>query len=530
MKKQYAVIQNNEDKTKIIKPLMSENNTRHEHNLAAVDVGTNSSHMIIASLADGGAFKIVDRQKHWVRLGDGLDKKGHIDQAAIERLIESLHYFKQLASSYQAPLICIATSALRDATNQARIISEVKKQTGLRLDVVSGKEEARLIFQGVRSSGHMGEDPVQIIDIGGGSTEVIVGTNTGILAAESLDMGVRRFARKYFADHQYKQRHIRACRQEASSKIQSIVSALQGWDISASIGTSGTIRAQAALAVELVEAPLPHYIRLKDLHATLPLLIDGCRDGKSFPGIDAERLATLVPGNIILQEVMTALDIKSLGLSQNALREGIIFDHTESLGAFSAQPMRAAVAVMARQFNLDINQIERVTATADHIFTACLDRLDLTDEGFELLHAACSLHEIGLCVSHKRMHIHGGYMVNHADITGVTRRQQQILAAVIRFHRKAKPRKQYREFLGLGQDDVKLAFNLAAILRLAAALNRTKQGQAAQPIIKEARKGLHWQFDPDWWSKHEVCILNAREEKRPLEKLLDSPIRFVRKR
>jgi len=506
---------------------MPENHPHREYNLAAVDVGTNSSHMIIASLSEGGAFKVIDRQKHWVRLGDGLDKKGRIDQAAIERLIESLSYFKQLAASYQAPLICIATSALRDAVNQPEIIAEVKKQLGLRLDIVSGREEARLIFQGVRAEGHIGEDPVQIVDIGGGSTEVVVGTHTGILAAESLDMGVRRFARKYFPTQQYKPRHIKACRLEASSRIQAVVSALQHKKISTSIGTSGTIRAQAALAVALVEAPVPHSIHLKDLRTMLPLLIDGCRDGTAFPGIDSERLATLVPGNIILQEVMSALDIQTLNLSQNALREGIIVDHAKSRGGSPTHAMQAAVAAMVKQFNLDTKQIERVNVTTDHIVRACQKPLELGNEALELLHAACSLHEIGLCVSHKHMHIHGAYMVSHADITGVTRRQQQILAAVIRFHRKAKPRKQHREFLGMGSDDVKLAFKLAAILRLATALNRTKQGQPAQPIIKEAKRGLLWQFEPDWWPRHEVCILNAREEKRPLEKLLNHPIRLA---
>lgn len=507
---------------------MTNSKTSAEINLAAVDVGTNSSHMIIVNISGGGAFKVIDRLKHWVRLGDGLDKKGRIDRSAIERLLKSLDYFKQLAETYHAPLICIATSALRDAVNRAEIIAEVKEQLDLRLDVVSGQEEARLIFQGVQSEGYMDEAPIQVVDIGGGSTEIVVGTCSGVLAAESLDMGVRRFAHKYFPDGEYTKRDVKACRQDASNRVQSITSALQKWEISLTVGTSGTIRAQAALMVALLGVRQSHRVRLKELRAVLPLLIARIQRGESFAGVDAERLPTLVPGNLILQEVMTALGINELELCQSALREGIIFDRMESLADFPVQPMQAAIAAMVEQFNLDLCQIKRVTRTARQIFDICCQPLNLSNEDLELLQSACGLHEIGQCVSHKRMHIHGAYMVRHADLTGFTLRQQQILSAIIRYHRKAKPRRQHRELQGMNSNDVKRVFRLAAILRLATALNRTKQGQPAQPVVVNSTRGFHWCFDPQWWVCHEVCIGCGREEKRPLEKLLGVSIRFIK--
>ncbi len=507
---------------------MPNSKTSAEINLAAVDVGTNSSHMIIVNLSGGGAFKVVDRLKHWIRLGDGLNKKGRIDRPAIERLLKSLSYFKQLAETYHAPLICIATSALRDAVNQAEIIAEVKEQLDLRLDVVSGQEEARLIFQGVRSEGHMGEAPIQVVDIGGGSTEIVVGTRSGVLAVESLDMGARRFAHKYFSDGKYTNRHIKSCRQDASGRIQSVTSALQKWEVSLTIGTSGTIRAQAALLKKLAGVRQSHSIRLKELRAMLPLLVDRMQRSESFPGVDAERLPTLVPGNLILQEVMIALGINELELCQSALREGIIFDRMESFADFPTQPMQAAMVAMVERFNLDVRQIERVTSTAKQIFDLCCQPLNLSDEDLELLQSACGLHEIGQCVSHKRMHIHGGYMVRHADLTGFTLRQQQILSATIRYHRKAKPRCQHRELQGMSSDDVKRVFGLAAILRLATALNRTKRGLPAQPVVVNSKRGLRWCFDAQWWLSHEVCIWSGREEKRPLEKLLGTSIRFIK--
>ncbi|MDQ6983217.1 MAG: exopolyphosphatase, partial [Ghiorsea sp.] len=167
--------------------------------IAAVDMGTNSFHMIIAKAEAHGAFHIVDRMKHWVRLGDGVNARGRLNDAAIERMLESLKFFKQLAESYDAEMHCIATSAMRDAPNQYAIAKRIRQELDMVIEIVSGEEEARLVFQGVRSEGYIRDEPAHIIDIGGGSTEVIVGNNPdGVFAAESLDMGARRYSRKFF--------------------------------------------------------------------------------------------------------------------------------------------------------------------------------------------------------------------------------------------------------------------------------------------------------------------------------------------
>jgi exopolyphosphatase/guanosine-5'-triphosphate,3'-diphosphate pyrophosphatase len=492
--------------------------------VAAVDMGTNSFHMIIAHINEQGSFRVIDRLKHWVRLGDGIDKRGRLDEAAIERMSDSLRQFKQLADSYNASLHCIATSAMRDAANRDAIIARIFGELGLRIEVISGQEEARLVFQGVRSEGHIGEEPACVIDIGGGSIEVMIGHANGLLAAESLDMGARRYARQFFDSGKYKSRDLDACIHAASSKIQSVTSAFAAWPAPKAIGTSGTIRALARLAVNWEQSENPDRLKLTTLEQMLPQLIDAVRDRDSLEGIENERRDTLVAGAIILMEVMTALSLDELEVCQSALREGIVFDRVESHGRVPQQPMRASVEALVRRFSLDTAQIERVMATADLLFEAYAEQLGLDEESYELLHAAVQLHEIGLCITHKRMHLHGAYMVAHADMTGISFRQQQMLAALIRFHRKGKPGSDHPMLTGMHERDMATIKSLAAILRLAAALNRTKSGEAALPDIELRDDGWHWLFNDGWHAAHEVCIWNGEQEKKVLAKLLGSAI------
>jgi len=493
--------------------------------IAAVDMGTNSFHMIIAKAEAHGAFHIVDRMKHWVRLGDGVDKRGRLDADAIDRMVESLKFFKQLAESYDAEMHCIATSAMRDAPNRNAIAKRIRKELGLVVEIVNGSEEARLVFQGVRSEGYVRDEAVHIIDIGGGSTEVIVGNNPdGVLAAESLDMGARRYSRKFFAAGNYTPRQITRCHHAAASKIQSVASAFKGFEINAVYGTSGSIRSLALTTALFFEREDATHLSLKDLKKSRTQLIQAVKNKTLPDSIEKERQATLVAASIILEEVMSALQIKSLRVCTSALREGIVFDRIASAGRLPARPIRAASQAMAKRFNLDRTQIKRVTETAEIIFKAYAKLLNLNEEAYRLLIAACQLHEIGLTMNHKKIHLHGSYIIANSNLTGVTQRQQQILAALVRFHRKARPNAKHTMLKNMRSQDIHTTIALAAILRLAAALNRTKDGEPAKPIITEKKKAWLWSFEPDWYKSHEVCIWNANQEKRPLTKRLGKNI------
>ena len=494
--------------------------------IAAVDMGTNSFHMIIARTEAHGAFHIVDRMKHWVRLGDGVDKRGRLDEAAINRMVESLHFFKQLAESYDAEIHCIATSAMRDAPNRNAISKRIRKELGLVVEVVNGEEEARIVFQGVRSEGYIREEPAYVIDIGGGSTEVIVGNNEGVLVAESLDMGARRYSRKFFAASNYTDRQIKQCHAAAASKIQSVASEYKPFEVHAVYGTSGTIRTLTNITAIFCKHDDATHLTLKDLKRIQPKLIEAVKSDNLPEGIEPERQATLVAGSIILQEVMASLQIKSLRVCPSALREGIIFDRVETAGRLPSRPIRAASKAMAKRFNLDRTQIKRVTHTAEIIYKAYAEQLSLNNEAYRLLIAACQLHEIGLTMSHKKIHLHGSYIIGHSNLTGVTQRQQQMLAAIVRFHRKASPSAKHTLLKNMRSQDAQTTIALAAILRLASALNRTKDNEPASPNIVEKKKAWHWLFEKEWFESHEVCIWNGNQEKRPLTKLLGKNILF----
>ncbi len=497
--------------------------------IAAVDMGTNSFHMIIAETTAQGAFRVVDRMKHWVRLGDGVDSRGRLDEAAITRMIESLTFFKQLAESYDAHLHCIATSAMRDAPNRNTIAQRIRRELELVVEVVNGDEEARLVFQGVRSEGYIGDDPSFIIDIGGGSTEVIVGNSEGLLVAESLDMGARRYSRQFFSNRVYNTRKLRRCSHAAASKIQSVASEYRAYEIGSVYGTSGTIRTLSELTALFCGREDVTHLSLEDLKSIGPKLIKAI-EKESLPGtIEAERKDTLIAGSIILEEVMSALKIKSLRVCPSALREGIVFDRMETSGRLPSHPIKASTNAMVKRFGLDREQIKRVTKSAEKIFNAYADQLNLNNEARRLLMAACQLHEIGLVISHKKIHLYGGYIIANANMTGITQRQQQILAATVRFHRKASPSAKHVDLKNMRDKDTRTSMALAAILRMAAALNRTKDGEAAAPCFEEKKKAWQWIFDDQlWFDQHEVCIWKATQEKQPLSKLLGKPIELKR--
>jgi len=498
--------------------------------IAAVDMGTNSFHMIIAETTEDGAFRIVDRMKHWVRLGDGVDSRGRLDDASVGRMIESLTYFKQLAESYDAPLFCIATSAMRDAPNRNAITRRIRNELELVVEIVNGEEEARLVFQGVRSEGYIGEKPSLVIDIGGGSTEVIVGNEAGVLVAESLDMGARRYSRHFFADQSYNVRQLHSCSHAAASKIQSIASEYKRFEIASVYGTSGTIRTLAEITARFCKLDDPTHLTLADLRDIRPRLIEAVKKGALPDTVERERYETLVAGSIILEEVMSALNIRSLRVCLSALREGIVYDHVETAGRLPAEPIRASAAAMVERFSLDREQIGRVKSTADIIFNTYREQLGLNDEAYRLLMAACQLHEVGLAISHKKIHLHGSYIVANANMTGVTQRQQQMLAATIHFHRKGRPTRKSADIKHLRDKDIDVTLALAAILRLAAALNRTKDGAAAMPRFEEKKKAWHWIFDDaQWYDEHEVCIWNATHEKQPLARLFGKPIQLKKR-
>jgi len=495
--------------------------------IAAVDMGTNSFHMIIAKAEAHGAFHIVDRMKHWVRLGDGVNARGRLNEEAIGRMLESLKFFKQLAESYDAEIHCIATSAMREAPNQYAIAKRIRQELALVVEIVSGEEEARLVFQGVRSEGYIQDEPAHIIDIGGGSTEVIVGNNPdGVLAAESLDMGARRYSRKFFAAGNYTTRQIKQCHAAAASKIQAVASEYKSFAIHAVYGTSGTIRSLAEVISSFCEHDDATHLAIQDLKNIRPQLIEAVKSNALPASIEAERQATLVAGSIILEEVMRALKIKSLRVCPSALREGIVFDRIASSGRLPSRPIRAASQAMAKRFNLNRSQIKHVTQTAEIIFQACEKLLDLNEEAYRLLIAACQLHEIGLTMSHKKIHLHGSYIIGHSNLTGVTQRQQQMLAAMVRFHRKSSPNAKHAAFKSMRSKDVRSTIALAAILRLASALNRTKSGEPALPSIVEKKNKWLWSFDAQWFDEHDVCIWNGEQEKRPLVKLVGKPIKL----
>jgi len=437
----------------------------HSDTFAAVDLGSNSFHMVIARRESDGSMVVIDRLKEMVRLAAGLDEQRRLAADARQRALDCLERFGQRVRDLPRENVrVVGTNTLRAAHNAGEFIDAAESVLDHPVEVVSGMEEARLIYIGVTQS-LAREGRRLVVDIGGGSTEFIIGDGPEPLHKSSLHMGCVSHSRDHFANGRITRKAFDAAELAAAVELEPVAATLRelGWD--AAIGASGTIRAVGSTIREM--GWVQDRVTGKGLKQLRKALIDaGHVDGLDLKGLKSERNPVFPGGVAVLRAIFDALDIDEMQVSDGAMREGMLLDLPGRI--VHADARGGAVKRLAQRFHVDMPQAKRVRDTAEFLFEQACRSWQLDEECRWLLRWAAELHEIGLDIAHSSYHKHGAYVVANTDLAGFAREQQRELAALVRNHRR---RIALDEF-DIG--DKERLLHMIVLLRLAVLLHRNR--------------------------------------------------------
>jgi len=487
-------------------PLPSEDATPEI--IAAVDLGSNSFHMIVGELRHG-QLAILDRIRETVRLAEGLSTKGDISPEARQRALDCLARFGERLRNMQANSVRAAgTSTIRRAREDSSFMAEAEEALGHPIEIVSGLEEARLIYKGVTHSLPPTYGLRLVLDIGGGSTELILGKGSEPRALESLHLGCVSMSERFFPGGRITREGFRRARMAAQLELRPVKAFFRNADGVEAIGTSGTMRAAedvarelklsaAGLTPEIVEQLIE---KVLEYESTDDLLLNSLSDRRSqvWPG-----------GLAILAELLHVLKIRNLQVSDGAMREGLLY---ELLGRLQHEDERErTVRAMMARYQVDRKQAKRVARTADALYAQARDPWGFTSElAGKMLGWAARLHEIGLDISHDGYQRHGAYIAENADMPGFPRAEQRFLAALIGNHRHPIGKAAFRV---LPQGWREGAMRLLIILRLAVLLNRSRTPSDIPPVrLRVGWRRLMLEFDGDWLAANPLTVTDLERE------------------
>jgi len=477
--------------------------------LAAVDLGSNSFHLIVAR-EEFGQFTVIDRLKEMVRISGGLDDEGLLDDESQERAIECLSRFGQRLRGIPAKRVrVVGTSTLRRARNSRKFRNRAADALGHPVEVISGREEARLIYLGVAGSLGFDSSPRFVLDIGGGSTEVIVGKQFKATRRESLEMGCVNFTQRFFADGRITEKRMRRAILAARVEVEPVAKTILDGKWEEAIGCSGTIRAAAAVARAsgFCEDGLTNSA-VKDVVSAC--VKAGHVENLEFKGLSPDRQSVFPAGIAIVAGVFAEFDIKQMAVSDKALREGLLFDLKGRLADDDVR--KTAVAALCARYGVDVVHAERVNETALMLYRGVSEAWDIQDEAYaDLLRWAAWCHEVGFAVSHLKYHKHGQYLVSNAEMDGFTDEEQTMLAALVRSHRRRFDPSVFDEVVPSKRD---AAIRLALILRLAVLLNRSRNDRAPTGLeVSGGRKRITLRFPDGWLDAHPLTQEDLRLER-----------------
>ena len=460
-----------------------------EELLAAIDMGSNSFHLAIARV-DHGEVKKVASMSEKVQLAAGLDENKNLTEAAQQRGLACLARFVGRLSSVQAKRMrIVATNALRQAKNGHEFIQKAAEILPKPIEIIAGREEARLIYLGV-SHTMANSGRRLVIDIGGGSTELIIGEEFEPIHTESLQMGCVAFTKAYFSDGEINQKNfdkaVVAARKELSGIANTYKTA--GWDTV--VGSSGTIKACRQIIVNMGWSDAQENLTREGLEKLKEKLLKFKHISEvDFDGLKEDRRAVLPAGGAILYAVFDVLELNKLVYSDGALREGVMYD---LLGRFQHEDIRdRSVQALMGRYNADPKQAERVVKTAQHLFDGVAKTLNLNSEDSDLLRRSAYLHEIGLAISHAGYHRHGAYLLQHSDIAGFSQIDQNHLSHLVAHHRRKLRSDSRVDVMKVGGS--KLVY-LSLLLRLAVLLNHSRSDEMLPAIELSVDNEQQWQL------------------------------------
>lgn len=501
--------------------------------IAAIDIGSNSVHMVVAQVLAAGGLDVIDKEKDFVRLGDGVFETGKLKPERMKAALRSLQRYADLARSFDAKhVVAVATSATRDAENGRDFIRALRRKTNLDARIISGEEEARLIYLAAVESIDVGDRRALVIDIGGGSLELALGQGKRVAIAESLPLGVRRVRDTVGAPGKLSakvtQRIERRVDEVARKVIDRIIE--HGFDLV--IGTSGSISALGEILAKsdagwsTINAEIAPLKRIEELTKTLSEHSE--EDRVAQDDVEERRADTIHLGAVVLTHLMRRLGADELTFCSASLREGVMRDYLQRTAdeaslVTSGSLQRRSVYELGRQYGADLVRLRQVRELALEIFDRTQPIHEEGKKARALLEFAAELHRVGHFVSYKRNHKHARYLIRHARMAGFTNDETRLLSLIVRFHRKSEPAKRHRRFKKRSKSERRLIRLLAGILRVAIALDR-KGSQSVTSAICEVKKRRVEVIVSGHDVEHEVFA--ARAQRGLLERALGREVDF----
>lgn len=485
---------------------LSSNNRQTSH-IAAIDLGSNSFHMIVARW-DNGQLTLLDRLREPVRLGFGLQEDLSLSDEARDRALACLERFGECLRGYPSRSVrIVGTKTLRTVKDSSQFLVEAEKRLGHPVEIISGDEEARLIYLGVANDIAPDGDNRIVMDIGGGSTEVIIGKGMQPRLKESLNMGCIAITKKFFMDGKVTEKLITkaliACLQEIEPVKDEFLQA--GWQ--QVLGASGSIKAVAKVCE--ANGWSDGTITLDSLEKIMAIYLNHGKLDAQIAGLSDDRQPVFLGGVIVLSALFDALELKQMIASEWALREGLLFDQKGRLENHDIR--QTSVDALAARFHVNMDKARAVEKTALNLLKQVAQTWQLTaDDASKLLGWAARLYQVGLDIAHNDYHKHSAYIVQNVDLAGCSRAEQIQLAALVLAHRKRFPTKSFP----LDNTDL---VRLAILLRLAAIFHRgrIKAGMPAIALsVDKKRVNLH--LPHDWLEQHPLTCADLETEQRYL--------------
>ncbi len=459
--------------------------------LAAVDIGTNSVHMVVARVSADGRVEILEREKEMVRLGRSGGDMKELSPDAIDRGVAALRRCRSVADAHGAELAAVATSAVREADNRRVFLDRAYDEAGVSVDVVSGFEEARLIHLGVLQALPLYDQRVLLCDIGGGSTEVLLGREGEVLASRSFRLGAIRLTERFLAGSKgskgaVKTKHLAECRQHAEAVLAPFAREVARTGFDTVVGSSGTIETVVAMALAArggttgARTLNAERISADEVGEAVERLAAAADiDARAaLPGVDAKRADIILAGAVILEQFVRVFDVSEVVFSDYALREGVLLDQARRRAGATLHHLRdlrrRSVVHLMELTDEQPDHSREISRLALRLFDELQLLLGLDDSARELLEAGALLCNVGVFISHSGHHKHSYYVIRNSEhLTGFTDREIELMAQVARYHRKSAPKQKHEEWAALRRSDRELVTKLAAVLRVASGLDRS---------------------------------------------------------
>lgn len=481
--------------------------------IAAVDLGSNSFHLVIARIVDG-ALQLLHREKQKVLLADGLDEELQLSEEAMHRGLSVLAQFADTLQGIPANSVrVIATYTLRRARNAQTFLHRAKTVFPFPIEVISGQEEARFIYQGVAHFEHYPEKRL-VMDIGGGSTEFAIGQDFHPLNLASRNMGCVSYAKLFFPKGKISAKRFDRAVLHAEQELENICNSYKATGWQQVVGTSGTIKTIKDIIAALGWQPhfieLPHLLKLKEL-----LLKAEHYDELDVPGLTEDRKQLLCPGLAILIAAFQMLGFEQMVYVDAALREGVLYEMSDRLQHQDIR--RHTVQSLVKRYAVDLPQAERVRQTALTLFTLTQPGWQLADEWQHILGWVATLYEIGLQINSSSVQRHSAYILNNSNLPGFNQEQQQLLACLVRFHRGKIKLEDFPDGYLYSLTDVTYAL---VIFRLAILLNQKRRDDVVPPLAAVATPGQLMLLLPETWcQQHIVLAADLASEQQQLKRL-----------